>query len=146
MYVRSVGEEGTGFGQLHRPWALSIHVPSGGRDEDALLVTIGFNDSRIHVYGLVSGEYLRCLGGGKGGGVDQLSGVFGISFHRPAGEGEAATQVIVSDPGNNRLQVFNLYTGAHICSIGGGDSGYFKEPKCLSMIVWDEDDWDYVLK
>ena len=127
---------------------MSIHMPAGGKDEDALLVTIGYDDARIHVYGVVSGEYLRCLGGGKGRGVDQLySEVFGMTFHRPAGEAETETEVIVSDYINSRLQVFNLYSGAHMYSIGGGDSGLFRFPCCMSMIYSDgDDDWDYVLK
>ena len=147
MYVRSVGEAGTGPGQLDEPWAMSIHMPAGGRDEDALLVTIGHYDARIHVYGVVSGEYLRCLGGGRGQGVDQLSYyVYGMTFHRPAGEAETETQVIVSDHDHHRLQVFNLYSGAHMYSIGGGDSGLFRFPLCMSMICSYDDDWDYVLK
>lgn len=149
-FVRSVGEDGVRVGQISFPGAMSIHTPIGSGDDDALLLVVGYYDSRIHVYSLASGEYLRCLGGGKGEGVDQLGeGCSGIAFHRPVGEAEAATRIILSDSQNRRLQVFNVYSGAHICSIGGGDSGIFDSPGGIYMLCNDSDDqceWNYVLK
>lgn len=143
MYVRSMGEAGTGPGQIKSPWAMAIHSPPEGRDEDALLVTIGYRDGRVHVFHLVSGVYLRCLT--EIGVVDPVPGVFGIAFHRPAGEAETATQVIISNFHENSLQVLYLYTGAPVCCVGGGDSGLFKSPCCVSMI-YNDDNWDYFLK
>lgn len=143
MHVRSVGEAGDGIGQISLPEALAIHLPVGGRDEDALVVTVGYLDARIHVYSILSGEYLRCLGGGLGQGVDQLSDwVNGIAFHRPDGEGETSTQVILSDIDNHRLQVFNLYSGEHTRSVGLGS----RFPKGLCVVYSNRGDWDYVLK
>ena len=135
-HVRSVGVAGSGVGQLQNPLALSIHMPSGGGDDEALLVTIGFSDSRIHVFSLVSGEYLRCLGGGRGSGVDQLKGARGIAFHRPSGCREEDTQIIISDYYNHRLQVFELYSGRHVRSVGkkGGGAGDFYFPWSVELL------------
>jgi len=134
-HVRSVGVAGSGVGQLQYPCALSIHMPSGGGDDEALLVTIG-NDSRIHVFSLVSGEYLRCLGGGRGRGVDQLDEARGIAFHRPSGCREEDTQIIISDCWNHRLQVFELYSGRHVRSVGkqGGGAGDFSYPWSVELL------------
>jgi hypothetical protein len=135
-HVRSVGVAGSGVGQLQNPWALSIHMPSGGGDDEALLVTIGDKDSRIHVFSLVSGEYLRCLGGGSGSGVDQVKNARGIAFHRPSGCREEDTQIIISDYNNHRLQVFELYSGRHVRSVGkyGEGAGDFNWPWSVELL------------
>ena len=135
-HVRSVGVAGSGVGQLDYPWALSIHKPSGGRDDEALLVTIGRSDGRIHILSVVSGEYLRCLGGGRGSGVDQLLYARDIVFLRPHGGSEADTQMIVSDFSNHRLQVFHLYGGHHVRSIGkqGAGAGDFSYPVSMALL------------
>lgn len=154
-YLRSIGGETDGGpGLSHWPRAMAIHLPIGGDDggdeEDALLVTLGSLDNRIHVYSLPTGTYLRSIGGGQGQGTDQISGnSVGIAFYQPAGEAASATQVIISDRVNLRLQIFNLYSGEHICSVGGRGMERFKNLMCIEMINSEArymSDWDFLLK
>ena len=81
-----------------------------------------------------------------------MSTARGITFHRPGGSREEDTQIIISDLSNNRLQIFELYSGRHIRSVGqaGGGAGDFKYPYSVELL--NDDDADdiegepYVLK
>ncbi len=146
QYIKNIGGRQI---QLMNPWALAIRRPAGGTDADAMLVSIGCYDGLIHVYAAVSGEYLRCIRGRDGTQQYLSRYVFGMTFYRPADAPETETQLVVSDRCNHRLQIFNLYTGAHLCTVGGEDSTHFGDPRCMStMPPVDADDaaCPYLLK
>ena len=58
------------------------------------------------------------------------------------------SEVIVSDEGNHRLQVFDLHTGHHLRSVGAGEGSgedQFSSPYGL-FVVADKEGEPYVLK
>ena len=131
-YVRTIGQSGSGVGQIQQPWAMKVHHTTDNSQED-LIITIGRSDARVHIFSLATGSYLRLLcSSGKGSGVGQLnSNIYGIALHRPCDTAsESETEIIISDYSNNRLQVYNLHTGVFIRTVSGGLSS----PLGISMI------------
>lgn len=146
-FLRGIPNSGGDRRILSKPGAISIYVPTGGGDEETLLLTVGWEDSRIHVYAIISGEHLRCLDGGLGSGPQNMSHwVYSIAFYRPHGLAESETQVIISDRESSRLQFYNLYSGAYLASVGGRSSGLFELPRGMAFLSTASDEWDYVLK
>ena len=44
-YIRTIGESGSGVGQIQEPWAMKLHTNS--EPQEALLVTIGYEDLNV---------------------------------------------------------------------------------------------------
>lgn len=150
LYLRSAGVAGPDAGQIYLPWALTLHCPAHGTDEDAMVVTIGTTDCRVHVFSVLTGDYLRCIGSGKGPGRDQLTGwIFGVTIYRPADLDEEETRVIISVKDRDILQVYNLRTGEYVDSItvpNGGVTNVLKGPAGIAVEGQELDAWSYVMK
>lgn len=142
-HVRCVGESGKEFGQIHLPWALTSHVPAGGGDNEALLLTAGYADGIIHILSLLSGQYLRRLNDASL--AARCPYAFGLACYRPEGRGETDTQVIVSQHTRNRLEVFNLHSGENIATFTRGDEEKFR-PIGVTVVRVEDDHFSFVLK
>ena len=73
-----------------------------------------------------TGAHVRIIGSGQGSGAGQMSHPMGVCILPSASNSNADPMLYVADYSNNRIQVFNANTGAHVRSIAnpGGGSPY----------------------
>jgi hypothetical protein len=142
-YLREITQAGTK--KLVKPSNVYIHVPAAGSDADALLITVGDHRPLIHIYALVTGEYLRCIPANRGSEDARCSfQCYGMTCYRPSGEPETETQLIVTDTYLHQLDAYNLYSGAHMGT--AGDRQFFF-PRGMCLLSSDPEDADpYLLK
>ena len=92
--------EGSGIGQMSCPHYIALHCVSG---EDCLIFVTDYLNHRVLAFNARTGSVVRTLGP-RGSAVCQLSGPTGVCV--VAGVGGAL--LVVSDYGNNRVQIFAL--------------------------------------
>jgi DNA-binding beta-propeller fold protein YncE len=118
-HVRTIGSEGSGNGQFHKPCSVAV-------DGSGNILVHDCGNGRIQVLRLSDGAYVRSMCS-KGSGPGQLSGdgsrAGNIAFDEQG-------NVVVADSGNHRVQVLRYSDGAHLRTIGsiGSDAGQFRRP------------------
>ncbi len=60
---------------------------------------------------------MQVIGSGNGSGAGQMHYPFGVCILPSASNSNADPMLYVADQGNNRIQVFNANTGAHVRSV-----------------------------
>lgn len=111
--LRQIGSKGSSNEQFNSPEALTIyHSATAGPQ---LLISDHFNH-RIQVYDALACVYVRTIGRGEGSALGQLKNPNGIAV--VALQSPARTWLIVSDYGNNRVQVFDVDSGDAVKVIG----------------------------
>ena len=119
-HIRMIGQgRGTGPGQLCLPRGCTALSVAGGISE--LYVCEGDNQ-RVSVFDMATGAFLRHIGAGRGANAGQMNSPAGIalSFRGVASQG-GDHLLYVSEFGNDRIQIFNSRTGAHVGFLGVGE-------------------------
>lgn len=129
--LHSWGASGTGAGQFNEPWGIAI-------DDEFVYVADTWNH-RVQKFTL-AGEFISSFG--QSGTVAELGEESGGYFFGP----RSLTlmddnQLLVTDTGNHRLQVFNR-DGAFVSTVGslGAAPGQLNEPVGLAS----HEDWIYL--
>ncbi len=125
-FVRAIGSCGSGDGQTKYPAGVAID----GNGNIAVHDSYNF---RIQIFRLSDGTHVRSMGS-KGSGPGQLSasctGYGGVAF-------DAEGNLVATDAGNHRIQVFRCSDGQHLRTIGqeGEGDGQFKCPVDVTLDV-----------
>ena len=120
-YIRSIGQgRGAGPGQLNCPaFCTALLGPEGGISE---LYVSEQGNHRVSVFDMATGAFQRHIGAGRGANAGQMHYPQGIvkSLRGVASQG-GDHLLYVSEWGNNRIQIFNSRTGAHVGFLGVGE-------------------------
>ena len=119
--VRFIGSDEVGPGHLHWPKGLALRTAPLGVGAQSLLYVSNNLTHCIQVFDAETGAYIRTIGEGPGNGVGELAHPHGIALQEsPPGSGEPCL-LYVADWDNERVQVFDADSGAHVCMIGDGE-------------------------
>ena len=99
------------------PRGICLFTNAAGREELFVAEQI---ENRVQVFHASTGASLRTIGSGQGSGAGQLRNPFDVAVHR---DSSGVVRAFVVDARNNRVQVFNADTGAHMAIIGSYGSG-----------------------
>ena len=78
---------------------------------------------RVSVFDMATGAFIRHIGAGRGANAGQMVGPLGIALSLGGVARQGGDHLLyVSEFGNDRIQIFNARTGAHVGFLGVGDS------------------------
>ena len=111
VFKRAFGTEGSGPKQMYHPWGVAI-------DKQGRMYVADTNNHRIQVYAS-DGSFLKTIGTGVGQEEGQLYYPEALALDDPADPGF----LYVADSANNRIQVFDVDSGASVQTWGkAGDA------------------------
>jgi DNA-binding beta-propeller fold protein YncE len=117
-HVCTIGSQGSGNRQFSRAAGIAV-------DGEGNVAVFDGSNARVQVHRLSDGAYVRTIGSeGSGNGQFQIAfGNCGVAF-------DSEGNLVVSDWGNNRVQVLRYSDGVHLRTIGseGGGDGQFQNP------------------
>jgi len=127
-HLRCIGAgQGAGQGQLYNPHGVVVLCPAQDNREGATLELFVSEHSnhRISVFNSTTGAFIRHIG------VDQMSNPIGMALSLGGVDSQGGDYLLyVCECGNNRIQVFNARTGAHVGFLGVGQ---LKQPYGLKL-------------
>ena len=125
VFDANSGENICSIATGHKPRGLALRSmgpPGSGRP--AILYVAEYNDHRVQAFNADTGAHLRFFGAGMAGfAIDQLNGPVFVALHEPPAGSVQPTLLFVADSKNNRVQVLDADTGAHLRTIGAGTKG-----------------------
>jgi len=113
---------GAGPGQLSGPRSCAALLgPKGGAEGDiSELYVSEENNNRVSVFDIATGAFKRHIGG-----AGQMDKPQAIALSRGDIDGQRGNHLLyVSDTGNDRIQIFDARTGAHIGFMGVGTKSF----------------------
>ena len=120
-YIRQVGQgRGAGPGQLNGPTRCKALLgPEGGISE---LYVSEEENHRVSVFDMATGTFQRHIGAGRGANAGQMDLPQGIALSLGGVASQGGDHLLyVSDWGNDRIQIFNTRTGAHVGYLAVGE-------------------------
>ena len=116
---------------------LAVRMAAPGSGMQSLMYVADAGNNCIQVFDVDSGAHLRIIGTGvAGSGVGQLDHPFGITLQEPTPGSGSPSLLYVADMGNDRVQVFDADTGAHVRTIGAGEGnevGEMCQPSSVTL-------------
>ena len=120
-HVRHIGQgQGAGPGQLL--WPTSCTALLGDERGSSELYVCDGGNHRVSVFDMATGAFKRHIGAGGGANAGQIKYPRGIALSLGGVAGQGGDHLLyVSEYSNNRIQVFNSRTGAHVGFLGVGE-------------------------
>jgi DNA-binding beta-propeller fold protein YncE len=120
-HIRSIGQgRGAEPGKLVYP--KSCTALSGGGGGVSELYISEFGNHRVSVFDIATGAFRRHIGAGQGTNAGQMDKPQGIALSLGCVDSQRGDHLLyVSDYGNDRIQIFNARTGAHVGFLGVGE-------------------------
>ena len=120
-HIRSIGQgQGVEPGKLDSP--TSCTALSGGEGGVSELYICDGGNHRVSVFDMATGAFRRHIGAGRGTNACQLDLPEGIALSLGCVDSQGGDHLLyVSEYGNNRIQIFNARTGAHVGFLGVGE-------------------------
>ena len=104
---------------MKSPMGIALRKAPPGSASQWLLYVSEFDNHRIQVFDSDTGAHVRMIGAGvMGAGPGQLNRPWGIALQESAPGSGAPCLLYVADCCNDRVQVFDVDTGAHMRMIG----------------------------
>jgi DNA-binding beta-propeller fold protein YncE len=121
-HIRYIGQgQGAGPGQLHSPVACTALLR--GEGGISVLYVSERDNHRVSVFDMATGAFIRHIGAGQGANAGQMDVPYGIALSLGGAARQGGDHLLyVSEFDNDRIQIFNARTGAHVGFLGVGDS------------------------
>jgi len=120
-HIRYIGQgQGAGPGQLDYPRGCTALL--GGEGGISELYVSEQDNHRVSVFDMATGAFIRHIGAGQGANAGQMDSPIGIALSLGGVARQGGDHLLyVSEVGNDRIQIFNARTGAHVGFLGVGD-------------------------
>ena len=120
-HIRMIGQgRGAGPGQL--TWPTGCTSLSGAEGGISELYVSEFGNHRVSVFDMATGAFLRHIGAGQGANAGEMNSPVGIALSLGGVASQGGDHLLyVSEWGNDRIQIFNSRTGAHVGFLGVGE-------------------------
>jgi DNA-binding beta-propeller fold protein YncE len=123
-HIRNIGQgRGAGPGQLRGP--TSCTALSGAEGGISELYVCEQGNHRISVFDMATGAFTRHIGAAQGANAGQMQTPYCVALSLGGVDRQGGHHLLyVSEFGNNRIQIFDARTGAHVGFLGVGDDPY----------------------
>ena len=120
-HIRNIGQgRGAGPGQLRNP--TSCTALSGAEGAISELYVCEQGSHRVSVFDMATGAFTRHIGAGEGANAGQMDIPYCVALSLGGVDRQGGHHLLyVSEVGNNRIQIFDARTGAHVGFLGVGD-------------------------
>ena len=120
-HIRYIGQgRGAGPGQLCDPRGCTALLGGEGGISELYISEQG--NHRVSVFDMATGAFIRHIGAGEGANAGQMDRPNGIALSLGGVARQGGDYLLyVSEIYNNRIQIFNARTGAHVGFLGVGD-------------------------